>query len=140
MTGSEKADGYLRDAFDGLAESERETVFRLLESELLFSVEWLFYLDSKLASEVVAKAEREYRGDGYRHVFLLQESMIRHTGQMQYQEHLLGNYSNYVGRLKPLIINAVGRTPAMRKRSIFSRDCCRVKRTLVQSSERHESF
>jgi len=115
MTGSEKADGYSRDAFDGLAESEKDTVFAMLESELPFSVEWLFYLNPERARDVVKRAEQEFRGDAYRPVYLLQEYLVRSAGELQYQEHLLEDYPHYADHLKPLVINAVGRTPANRK-------------------------
>ena len=115
MTGSEKADGYSCDAFDGLAESEKDTVFAMLESELPFSVEWLFYLNPERAREVVKSAEQEFRGDAYRHIYLLQEYLVRSAGELQYQEHLFEDYPHYADRLKPLVINAVGRTPANEK-------------------------
>lgn len=115
MTGSEKADGYTRGAFDGLTESEKDTVFGMLESELPFSVEWLFHLDPGRARDVVKNAEQELRGDGYQHVYLLQEHLVRSAGELQYQEHLLDDYPHYADRLKPLVINAVGRTPTNEK-------------------------
>jgi len=115
MTGSEKADGYTRGAFDGLAESEKDIVFSTLESELPFSVEWLFYLDPERAREVVKRAEQESRGDAYQHTYLLQEFLVRSAGELQYQVHLLEDYPHYADRLKPLVINAVGRTPANEK-------------------------
>lgn len=47
MTGSEKADGYSRDAFIGLDADEREVVFDLLVTELPFSADWLFFIDAE---------------------------------------------------------------------------------------------
>ena len=44
-TGSEKADGYSQAAFDGLTDSEKDKVFKLLENELPFSAEWLVLVD-----------------------------------------------------------------------------------------------
>lgn len=112
MTGSEKADGYTRDAFDGLTEAESETVFKLLESELPYSASWLFHLDPRRAQIVAQEVEEKLRGDGYSSVFLLQEYMVRYSGDIRYQEHMLEDYPSYIDRLKPLVVDAVGRTPA----------------------------
>jgi len=111
-TGSEKADGYTRDAFEGLTESERETVFQLLVSELPYSTEWLFFVDPVRATAVAKEAEQKMRGDSYEHVFLLQEYLVKYSEDLTYQEHLIEDYPAYVDRLKPLVVDAVARTPA----------------------------
>lgn len=112
QTGSEKADGYTRDAFEGLTDSEKETVFELLVSELPYSTEWLFFVDPVRALATVKETEQKMRGDSYEHVFLLQEYLVKYSGDLVYQDHLIEDYPVYVERLKPLVVDAVARTPA----------------------------
>jgi hypothetical protein len=111
LTGSEKADGYSRNAFIGLDEHEKETVFGLLESELPFSAEWLVFLDRDRAIEVLKAEEPRWRQNPYAHAYLAQEELVRHCGDLVYQRHMIEDYSNYDVRLKPLLISAVWRTP-----------------------------
>jgi len=111
LTGSEKADGYSRDAFTGLDEHEKETVFGLLKSELPFSAEWLIFLDRDRAIEVLKEEEPRWRKDPYASAFLAQVELVRHCGDLVYQRHMIDDYPNYDDRLKPLLISAVRRTP-----------------------------
>lgn len=112
MTGSEKADGYSRDAFIGLTENEKETVFQILESELPFSVEWLFLGDATRAYEEVAeRTEQQIRHDGYKHVYLLQKYLTRHSDDLTYHRRIEG-YPHCADYIKPLVIDAIGRTLA----------------------------
>jgi hypothetical protein len=111
-TGSEKADGYSRDVFVGLDELEKEQVFKLLTTELPFSAEWLFLVDAAKATSIVKQEEQKMRGDGYRHTYMLQEQLIRHTGDPVYQQHMIEDYPAYIDDLKPLVIDAIGRSPA----------------------------
>jgi hypothetical protein len=111
-TGSEKADGYSRSAFDGLSEEEKEVVFKLLESELPFSAEWLFYVNAEKAVIVVKAEEERLRGNPYEQVFLLQENMVKYTGDLAYQDHMMEDFPSYIDRLKPLVVDSIGRTPA----------------------------
>lgn len=111
-TGSEKADGYSRDAFIGLEGTEKEIVFDLLVKELPFSVEWLFFLDAEKALPVVKKEEERLKGDGYGSAYLLQEELVRFTGDVSYQGRMIEDYPAYTDSLKPLIVDAIGRTPA----------------------------
>ena len=111
LTGSEKADGYSRDAFIGLDEQEKETVFGLLESELPFSAEWLVFLDRERAIEVLKAKEPKWRKDPFANAFLAQVELVRHCGDLVYQRHMIDDYPNYTDRLKPSLISAVWRTP-----------------------------
>lgn len=111
MTGSEKADGYSRDAFIGLEEHEKETVFALLETEMLFSAEWLVFLDREKALAVLKEREPELRKNPYGHAFRIQEELVRHCGDLAYQDHMIEDYPNCIDRLKPLLVLAVWRTP-----------------------------
>jgi hypothetical protein len=110
-TGSEKADGYFPDAFDGLSESEKDVVFKLLETELPFSVKWLFVVDPARAYEVVSAEEARMRGDSYMETYLMQEQLVKHSGDMQYLKRMLEDYPIYIDRLKPSVVNTVGRLP-----------------------------
>lgn len=111
-TGSEKADGYSRDALLGLDGDERKKVFKLLETELPWSAEWLFLVDREKASVVVREKEEELRGDPYAHVYMLQEQLVKHFGDLLYQQHIIEDYPNYIDSLRPLVVDSVGRTPA----------------------------
>jgi len=111
-TGNEKADGYSRDVFIGLEGTEKEIVFDLLVKELPFSVEWLFFLDADKALPVVKKEEERLKGDGYGNGYLLQEELVRFTGDLSYQDRMIEDYPAYTDSLKPLVVDAIGRTPA----------------------------
>jgi len=111
MTGSEKADGYSQDAFIGLDEDEKEVVFNSLVTELPFSVDWLFFLDAQKAIPYVKKKEKELRGSPHKHVYMLQENLVRYSGELIYQDHMIEDYANYADRLKPLVVESVSRTP-----------------------------
>jgi len=112
MTGSEKADGYSRDVFVGLDQQEREEVFKLLLNELPYSIEWLFVLDAEKALDVAKKNEEQWRGDGYERVYMLQEEIIKHTGDLSYQSRMIEDYPGYVDYLRPLVVDSIGRTTA----------------------------
>ena len=111
-TGSEKADGYSRDAFVGLASQEKEEVFRLLATELPWSVEWLFFVDAKRALAVVKEAEQKGRDDPFGHTYKLQAAIVNHTGDLTYQAHIMEDYPAYHESKKALVVDAINRTPA----------------------------
>lgn len=111
-TGSEKADGYSRDVFVGLDVNEKVTVFNLLVAELPFSAEWLFFLDPQKALIVAKEEEQKLRGNGYESAYMLQEQMVKYTGDLLYQHHMIEDYPSYIDDLKPLVIDSIGRTPA----------------------------
>ncbi len=111
-TGSEKADGYSHDAFLGLAPQEKEDVFRLLITELPWSVEWLFFVDAERALPVVVEAEQKGRDDPYGDTYKLQAAIVNHTGDLTYQKHMIEDYPAYHKRKKPLVVDAINRTPA----------------------------
>ncbi len=111
MTGSEKADGYSKNAFIGLDEREKEEVFALLLNELPFSAEWLVFVNPEKAIAVMKEEEPRLRKDAYAHTYMIQEELIRHSGEMVYQNHMIDDYPNYTKRLKPRVVSAVGRTP-----------------------------
>ncbi|NVM75484.1 hypothetical protein FHW83_001264 [Duganella sp. SG902] len=112
MSGSDKADGYGKDALAGLTSEEQKEVFNLLLTELPFSVEWLFFLDAEKALAVAKEYEAKWRCDGDRHVYKLQQHIVQHTGDWVYQQRMIEDYPHYVGRLRLLAIDAVHRTPA----------------------------
>jgi hypothetical protein len=119
MIGSDKADGYSRDAFMGLDDHEKGTVFELLENKLPFSAEWLAFLDRDRAIAVFKNKEPEMRKDPYRHAFLLQAELVRHGGSLEYQGHMIDDYPNYADHLKPSVISAIGRTRQNRQTIAF---------------------
>jgi hypothetical protein len=112
MTGSEKADGYSCDVFLGLDEVERTEVFEILLTELPYSIEWLFVLDSQKALGVAKKNEEQWRGDGYKRVYMLQEEIIKQTGDLSYQSRMIEDYPGYVDYLRPLVVDSISRTTA----------------------------
>lgn len=109
-TGSEKADGYSRDVFVGLEQHEKEEVFKLLETELPWSAEWLFLIDQEKALVVAKEKEAKLRGDPYQNVYLLQEQIVKHSGDLSYQRHMIDDYSNYTDSLKPRVVDSIDRT------------------------------
>lgn len=111
MTGSEKADGYSQNVFVGLEASEKEEVFRLLETELPYSAKWLFLLDSSKAVVIAKELEKKLRGNSYASVYMLQEKLVEYTADLSYQNHLIEDYPKYVDYLRPLVIDSIGRTP-----------------------------
>jgi hypothetical protein len=110
-TGGEKADGYSRDVFLGLDEHEKEKVFKLLETELPWSTEWLFLVDPKKALATAKEKEEKLRGDPYADVYMLQEQLVKYSGDLLYQQHMIEDYPNYIDSLKPLVVDAIERTP-----------------------------
>jgi hypothetical protein len=121
MTGSEKADGYSRAAFIGLDEREKEEVFNLLINELPFSVSWLFFLDAQKAFDVVKQEEQKLRGNGYVHVYMLQEELIKFSGDLSFQNHMIADYLGYVDRLRPLVVRQWEKHLSARRPLISSR-------------------
>ncbi len=119
MTGSEKADGYSRDAFIGLEEHEKSEVFKLLVTELPWSAEWIFFLDPEKASVVAKENEKELRGDPYANVYLLQQQLVKYSGDIIYQKHMIEDYPNYIDRLKPYVVDSIGRTPSNEAKVAF---------------------
>jgi hypothetical protein len=111
-TGSEKADGYSLDAFEGLNEHEKEIVFKLLVQELPFSAEWLFLLDAEKAMVIAKEEEQKLRRNAYASTYLLQEQLLKHSGDPLFQDHMIEDYPSYVDDLKPLVVDSIGRTPA----------------------------
>lgn len=119
MTGAEKADGYSQNAFTGLDEHEKLQVFELLTAEIPFSVEWLFFLDAKKALPVARKKETELRGSGYTPVYKIQEELLDYTQDIMYQAHMIEDYMGYAESVKPLVIDAIGRTPVNKEKIEF---------------------
>ena len=111
MTGSEKADGYSRDAFIGLDEHEKEEVFKLLTTELPWSAEWLFLLDPERASAVAKEREKEMRVNPYQDTYMLQRQLTKYTGDLNYQKHMIEDYASYPDSSKPYVVDAIDGTP-----------------------------
>ena len=111
MTGSEKADGYSKDAFVGLEEHEKVEVFKLLQTELPFSVKWMFLLAPEKSIPVVQASEVELRGKAFAPVYLLQEKLLEFTGDVQYQNRIMEDYWHYDEGMRPRVIDALARTP-----------------------------
>jgi hypothetical protein len=129
-TGSEKADGYSRDAFIGLTELEKKIIFDYLVSELPWEIEWLFFLDPQRAAVVAKKKEAEERGNRHAHVYLIQKQLVNQCGEMEYQQHMIDDYHNYIDDLKPLVVDAIAQTPRTSSSINFFKDL-----VLVESQE-----
>ncbi|NRR34127.1 hypothetical protein HSX11_28535 [Oxalobacteraceae bacterium] len=112
MTGSEKADGYSYDVFIGLSDAEQEIVFDLLVKEIPHSLEWLFLLNAEKALMTAKDAEQRLRGNFYSDAYLVQQEIVKHSNDLLYQNHIIEDYPSYVDKLKPRVIDSVGRTPA----------------------------
>ncbi len=112
MTGSEKADGYSPDAFVGLTDQEKDIVFQLLEKELPWSAQWIFLVDPERAAAVLKAEEQRLRGDPYEDVYMIQQNLVTYTSDLLYQKHMIEDYPNYIEKKRPLVVDAVHRTPA----------------------------
>ncbi len=110
-TGSEKADGYSRDAFIGLAEGEKVEVFDLLVKELPWAADWLFCLDGEKAMAVAQALEQGMRGGGYSGVHWLQREMVKYSGDLRYQQHMVDDYAAYADSVRPQVIDSIAGTP-----------------------------
>lgn len=111
-TGSEKADGYSTDAFLRLTDQERDIVFQLLEKELPWSAQWIFLVDPERAAAVLKAEEQTLRGDPYEDVYMIQQNLVTYTSDLLYQKHMIEDYPNYIEKKRPLVVDAVHRTPA----------------------------
>jgi len=111
MTGSEKADGYSIDALIGLSEREKEIAFDLLLKELPWSTKWLFILDAQKAASAARETEEEMRNKDGEDVYMLQQQLVKYTGDLVYQQHMIEDYAKYRDKVRPLVVDAVDRTP-----------------------------
>lgn len=111
MTGSEKADGYSIDALIGLSEREKEIAFDLLLKELPWSTKWLFILDAQKAASVARETEEEMRNKDGEDVYMLQQQLVKYTGDLVYQQHMIEDYAKYRDKVRPLVVDAIDRTP-----------------------------
>ena len=119
MTGSEKADGYSEAALKGLSEPEKAIAFDLLLKELPWSTKWLFLLDAQKAASVAREEEVELRDKNGLPVYLLQQQLVKHTGDLIYQQHMIEDYAKYSNRVRPLVVDALDRTPTNRAKIDF---------------------
>lgn len=111
MTGSEKADGYSQDVFVGLDENEKKTVFDLLVTELPWGIEWIFFLDLEKALVIAKEKEAQLRGNPYGDAYLFQQKIVKFSGDLSYQKHMIDDYPCYPDRVRPLVVDAIHRTP-----------------------------
>lgn len=139
LSSSEKADGYSRDAFFGLDVHEKEAVFKLLLTELPWSAEWLFLLDSKKASVAVKEREEKLRGNPYEDVFMLQEQIVKYSGDLLYQKHMIEDYFSYMDSSKPLVVDSIARTPTNEETLSFFKQIIMVETngSAVARASRH---
>jgi hypothetical protein len=113
LTGREKADGYSRDAFIGLAPNEKDIVLQKLASELPWSAEWLFFVDEQKALAIAKEKEQSLRGNPYQDVFRIQQQLVKYSGDLLYQKHMIEDYPKYIDELKPLVVDAKLGTPGI---------------------------
>jgi hypothetical protein len=72
----------------------------------------LVLVDLQRAIAVLESEEKRLRGNRYEAVYKLQEYLVRYSGNLVYQQHMIDDYSGYIENLKPLVVDAIGRTPA----------------------------
>jgi hypothetical protein len=111
MAGSEKADGYSPDVFTMLTAQEKDIVFSILQKELPWSAQWIFLVDAERAAAILKAKEQALRGDPYEDVYMIQQNLVTHTGDLLYQKHMIEDYPNYIEKKRPLVVDAVHRTP-----------------------------
>ncbi len=110
-TGREKADGYSQDVFIGLDESEKKRVFELLVAELPWGIEWLFFIEPQKALAVAKEREAELRGKPYSDNYVLQQQIVKYSGDLRYQQRMIDDYPGYSDSVRPLVVDAIHRTP-----------------------------
>jgi len=137
--GSEKADGYSTSLLTELDVNEKEMAFELLESKLPWSIEWLFLLDRDKALSTAKEEEAKRRGDSYADVFMLQQQIVEHSGDLAYQERMIEDYFHYIDGKKPLVIDAISRTPVTEAALNFFKKIILVEtnRSAVARASRH---
>lgn len=111
MTGREKADGYSPDVFVGLDNDEKDIVFDMLVSELPWAAEWLFHIDPEKAISAAKALETELRGRYYSNAYMLQPLLVKYTGDLIYQQHMIEDYPTCNDSLKSQVVWAIGGTP-----------------------------
>ncbi|WP_449405884.1 hypothetical protein [Massilia phosphatilytica] len=111
MTGSEKADGYSQDVFVGLDDEEKKVVFELLVTEIPWAIEWLFFLDTEKALIIAKETESRLRGNPYGDAYIFQQKIVKYSGDLLYQKHMIDDYPSYPERVRPLVVDAIHRTP-----------------------------
>ena len=84
----------------------------MLESELPWSAEWLFLIDKEKALIVSKEKEAKWRGDPYLDVYMIQEQIVKYSGDLSYQRHMIEDYRNYIDSSKPLVVDSINRTPS----------------------------
>lgn len=112
MTGSQKADGYSTHVLERLMGREKDIAFNLLEQELPWSAHWIFLIDAERAVAVLKAQEQALRGDPHGDVYMIQQNLVSYTGDLLYQKHMIEDYPNYIEKKRPLVVDAVHRTPA----------------------------
>ncbi|AXA92019.1 hypothetical protein [Massilia sp. YMA4] len=132
LTGREKADGYTWTAFAGLAVDEKQIVFDMLVRELPWACDWLFALDPVQALVVAQRLEPEMRGRT--NAYWLQQQMVRHSGDLRYQRHMMEDYAVYPSRHKAQLLRSLAATP-MNERTIEF-----LKHVLITEVERDAVF
>lgn len=110
LTGREKADGYDWTAFAGLADDEKPVVFDMLEQELPWASDWFFALDPARALVVAQRIEPGLRGRSGAH--WLQQQIVRYSGDLRYQRHMMEDYPRYADRNRAQVIDSLAATPA----------------------------
>lgn len=139
MTGSEKADGYSIDALIGLSEREKAIAFELLLKELPWSTKWLFILDAQKAASVARETEEEMRNKDGEDVYMLQQQLVKYTGDLVYQQHMIEDYAKYRDKVRPLVVDAIDRTPTNQAKIDFFKHVLmiEVNSTAVARAARH---
>lgn len=139
MTGSEKADGYSVDALIGLSGKEKEIAFELLLKELPWSAKWLFVLDGQKAASVTREIEEEMRNKDGEDVYILQQQLLKFTGDLAYQQHMIEDYAKYRDKVRPLVVDAINRTPTNQAKIDFFRHVLliEVNSSAVTRAARH---
>lgn len=60
---------------------------------------------------IVKDAERNGRNNPYGDTYMLQAAIVNHTGDLAYQARMIQDYPAYHIRRKPLVVDAINRTP-----------------------------
>ena len=132
MTGSEKADGYSSDAFEGLTQEEKVIVFDMLVEQLPWASDWLFRLDPEKALVVAKEIEpgiRAMSGAGW-----LQREIVRYSGDLVYQQHMIEDYEQCGDYAKATLIACISDTPTNEETVAF------LKHAMLTERDSHIAF
>ena len=63
------------------------------------------------AQAVAKEREAELRGKPYSDNYVLQQQIVKYSGDLRYQQRMIDDYPGYSDSVRPLVVDAIHRTP-----------------------------